>query len=1566
MIQKHIQEQHADRSSDHVIDDSILGFQISIFSFGQELSTLWLPAKPDGYYKLSDKFEHRFLSVECKNDQWTLCCKRPGFFKNVRHEFLCEIPIADNQYLEVECEDNVYGLFVHLITHNRIKFTNYTVHSEIDISIGNSEANDIFYNSGFVESKHATLSRKDGKWYVQKDTHTAILFVNGIHVEFAHLHLGDVVYIMGLQILIGTNFISVNNPNDHVVINKRILRTPSRRHTGYCHYSGQEPVEIHDEFFNRPPRKRLQYTEKTITVEPPPLSMERAQIPLMLRMGSSMVMSGKAAMSGNYTMLLSSLLFPILSSNYSEGQRKDYESRRVAKYTEYLELKRREINRACREEELFLRHKYPDVSVLVNNSDFRKHIWERRPQDADFLELRIGRGSQKPSTIIEYPDRRFEIETDQLEEKMYQLVEQKYLLEEIPITLSAIKDRVCGISGSRDQTLLLIHQLITQIAFFHSYDEVKLVFLLSPDDLTQFDYIRYLPHTWNDQRTIRYIATNESEAFRLGEYIRNQLQEDIGKTPDLSQILNNRPYHIIIALDKKLLNSVEAIKTIMHANSNRGFSVFAAFEDLPKECSKIINLEKSSSNTLVTMQESSDGDVAFYPDYYDSDRMAMLMKELANLSIKSVSQEQQFPKTVTFLEMFQAGKVAHLNPLKRWRENNPVKSLAAPVGVAQDGSLFILDLHEKHQGPHGLVAGMTGSGKSEFLITYILSMAVNYHPDEVAFVLIDYKGGGLAGAFENPDTGIRLPHLVGTITNLDGPSIQRSLMSIESEIKRRQIVFNEVKRATNEGTIDIYAYQKLYRAGKVSKPMPHLFIVSDEFAELKQQQPEFMEKLISAARIGRSLGVHLILATQKPAGVVNDQIRSNTKFRVCLRVQDRADSMDMLKRPEAAELKDTGRFYLQVGYNEYFAIGQSAWCGAEYEPQEQLTKQKDLSVRFLDNSGQIFHHHTPKARKKKTDMKQLISVVQYLSDLAAQNNIKPQNLWNPPLEPQMDLEALHFAYPQNNSAITAMIGMADDPRRQKMLPVQIDLQKMRNLMVVGSVGCGKSCLLSSVLYSLSKYYSPNQVNYYILDFSGGSLKVFEKTPHCGAFLTDEDDAEINRFWKMLSELRDQRKQLFNNVGVANYDSYVQSASLPMIFVIIDNYAMLTNRKGGMDFNYKFHEYLRDYTSSGIKFIISCCNLNELPSRCRQEIDRVFTLQMKDRYAYSDALGVRGALLPAGNAGRGLFALDGHIMEYQTAIPFCGLAEVERLQRISAKLVEYSAAYAQDTPAKRLSVIREDETYVDFCADLPPGRIPLGYDIVNARKVSMPFAQLYTLPIYFGNPVGVAPVMENILFAIAKNNMELIVLKRSESSLFELGSSILSDIPDNCVLDCSPQNILNLIKRLAAEISARKVYRNQYCTEHGIPLTSARNPENVKAASAFIRQNTKPLLILIEDYAEFSANQPEGSFAYLSEIFKNGKGYNMYFIAATYPESKNKVSSDVLLKDFCQDQFMLFFGGQFRDQALTTLPADYARIKEPASKYGSCLMKYEGKFYGLKMPCRKVQSVITDPDEMPII
>ncbi len=340
-------------------------------------------------------------------------------------------------------------------------------------------------------------------------------------------------------------------------------------------------------------------------------------------------------------------------------------------------------------------------------------------------------------------------------------------------------------------------------------------------------------------------------------------------------------------------------------------------------------------------------------------------KVLSNIPIEIDSDSSgQIPSKLGFLEMYDVGKIEQLNSMSRWMKNTPILNIQVPVGIGKSGEKINLDLHEKYHGPHGLIAGMTGSGKSEFIITYILSLAVNYHPYEVQFILIDYKGGGLAGAFENKVTGIKLPHLVGTITNLDTNEIKRSLASLESELKRRQRIFlMRLVKKTGESTIDIYKYQKMYRDNVVDVPVSHLFIIADEFAEMKQQQPEFMEHLIQTARIGRSLGVHLILATQKPSGVVDSQIWSNTRFRVCLRVQDKSDSTEVIKCPDAALLKQTGRFYLQVGFNEVFVLGQSAWTGGKYIPSPKIKKNIDTSLQVIDNIG--YSVKTMETKKEK-------------------------------------------------------------------------------------------------------------------------------------------------------------------------------------------------------------------------------------------------------------------------------------------------------------------------------------------------------------------------------------------------------------------------------------------------------------------------------------------------------------------------------------------------------------------------------------------------------------------------
>lgn len=433
--------------------------------------------------------------------------------------------------------------------------------------------------------------------------------------------------------------------------------------------------------------------------------------------------------------------------------------------------------------------------------------------------------------------------------------------------------------------------------------------------------------------------------------------------------------------------------------------------------------------------------------------MDVFSRQLSNFKVWENASNAAIPDMLTFLDMYKTSRVEDLDMYHKWLENRTYESMRSLIGQKAGEQPVYLDIHEKYHGHHGLVAGTTGSGKSETLQTYILSLVLNYHPHEVAFILIDYKGGGMAQSF------IGLPHLAGVITNLGGNQTTRALLSINAEIKRRQRTFNEYKIK------HIDAYIELYRNGEAEEPMPHLLIIADEFAELKKEQPDFVRALVSAARVGRSLGINLILATQKPSGVVDDEIWSNTRFRICLRVADKQDSNEMLKRTDAAYITGTGRGFLQVGNDEIFDEFQSGWSGAPYTPEVPFNDDSKAKAVIIGLTGKP--EAVKKKKKKKGDnvkkFTQLDAMVQYAANLAEENHIKPlRQIWLPPLPGIFYLDDLELTWDEKQ--IKLPVGLADDPQNQRQFPVYLDFIRDGHLLICGSAGSGKTSLVQTILY----------------------------------------------------------------------------------------------------------------------------------------------------------------------------------------------------------------------------------------------------------------------------------------------------------------------------------------------------------------------------------------------------------------------------------------------------------------------------------------------------------------------
>lgn len=485
--------------------------------------------------------------------------------------------------------------------------------------------------------------------------------------------------------------------------------------------------------------------------------------------------------------------------------------------------------------------------------------------------------------------------------------------------------------------------MMMQLATFQSYHDLQFIPIFREEELEIWNWSRWLPHTkikaLNSRGFVYNQRTRDQLLTSLYQIIKDRKldsEQDKGKEKQYS------PHYILFITDLSLMLDHNIMEYINEDLSYLGIHyvfVEEVLESLPEHVKTVVDYRGDKKATLLLQDGNyTNKEITPLPPVSLSEK-ENFARNLAGIHhIQTL--RNSIPNSITFLEMYGVNKVEELDLLKRWQENETFQTMAVPLGVRGRDDILYLNIHEKAHGPHGLIAGTTGSGKSELIQSYILSLAVNYHPYEVAFLLIDYKGGGMANLFAD------LPHVVGTITNLDGNQANRALVSIKAELKKRQRIFAE------NDVNHINQYMKLFKEGKVKEPLPHLLIISDEFAELKANQPDFMDELVSTARIGRSLGVKLILATQKPSGVVNDQIWSNSKFKIALKVQDAADSREVIKTPDAAEITQTGRAYLQVGNNEIYELFQSAWSGADYNPEGRNHVQKNTTVYEITSNGQ--------------------------------------------------------------------------------------------------------------------------------------------------------------------------------------------------------------------------------------------------------------------------------------------------------------------------------------------------------------------------------------------------------------------------------------------------------------------------------------------------------------------------------------------------------------------------------------------------------------------------------------
>ena len=1434
-----------------------------------------------------------------------------------------KIDVGDRIKVTFTDSEETAIIYVDMKASQELSFVKYSIEDEKKVVIGNSDNNTIYYNGYDMKPNHAVISLEKGRANinVKKDK---CLCINGKEVSSAVLNYGDVIHIMGLKMFYLGKCLAINSCSNLISCSLSPYNPVDHRDNEST--KNKKRIKKEDMYFQRSPRIIKKLEEGLMNIDSPPTPPEQKEQPLILSIGPALTMAMAMMVSLLFTlyssrnnpfmvipglamtgsMLLGAVLWPVLNKRYKKKMKKKQEKKRIKRYRQYMQKEYTYLEEKITYNKKVLLVTYPEPTILINRAINRdRRLWERMPSNRDFLDIRLGIGTVPSLINIQKPKEGFTMNDDNLMGELKDIGKNFDGVSNMPIAFSMMNNNMLGIIGRRAITVDMAMASIIHITSLHSYDEVKIVCVYNREEEDKWEWVKQLPHVWAPEKALRFVASSRDEVRDVFLCLKEILSDrDESQEKDIMHL----PHFLVYISDPSLVEDELVMKYLTNSNKRLGVSTIFIYEKLnllPKECKAFVQCDEAESS-LYNRDKPESGLIRFVPDSVIEKDLDSYSRALAGIKIKEIASSASLTSMLSFLEMYKIGKIEKLLIKNRWDNNLSYRTLEAPLGVKAGGSQFLLNIHEKHHGPHGLIAGMTGSGKSEFIQSYILSMAVNYHPHDVAFILIDYKGGGMANCF------IGLPHISGTITNLGGNQIRRSLVSLQSELKRRQRIFAE------HGVNHIDKYQQLYKEGKGSEPLPHLVIISDEFAELKAGQPEFMQELVSAARIGRSLGVHLILATQKPSGVVDDQIWSNTRFRICLKVLDKSDSNEMLKRPEAANIREPGRCYVQVGNNEIFELVQSGWSGGSYVPTDKIENDADNQISLIDGCGRAVKTVSCKPKAVKSSTTQLTAVVDYISQLAEQEGIDPLKLWLDPLEEEIfikDIEDRKIGWTGDNwdevdHWLCPSIGLIDDPANQRQFPLTLDIGNMGHILLVGAPGTGKTTFVQTMIYSLVTSYSPELVNLYILDFGGRTMGYYKYLPHTGGVIFSEEADRLDKLFKLLRKELESRKKKFSEYGVGTLKAYMEASKkkIPALIVVIDNYEAFNELYP--DYESIITTFSREGGNYGIDIIITASNANSVKFKITQSIKLMLALQLNDKYDYANLIGQTGGLEPEQVKGRGLCKVETPL-EFQTALACESVNEAERVQKLRDLFMKMDDKWTK-TKAKPIPFVPE-KLDADLLLDqidskelIENDMVPIGYDIDEAEIIAVDFTGICSYTILGYEMTGKTNLLKVMLRTISTYMDWKVYVIENGKNLQKISSKYQVDgyINDGDTFD-------GFIEGLVSEMKVRLKDLKQF-----------REEDNETIKESDYMKKYQRIVVFIEDYDDFLNMISKEAKTLLENIIKNGVGLEVSFIFTAKTSTLLLHRSTPLYSYVFKGMNGILLGGKFDSQNVYDVEMNY--------------------------------------------
>ena len=1073
-----------------------------------------------------------------------------------------------------------------------------------------------------------------------------------------------------------------------------------------CRPDGEGHLEL-----NRPPRQVVVPTPTRVSLPTEPRPRERTRFPAIALAVPLLAGAVLALVTRSPTYLVFVLLSPLMVLGTYLSDRAGGRRARGAARSEHASALARgqETVRRTLAAESSARHSaHPDAAtLLLSATGPRPRLWERRPEDNDYLEVRLGLGAFPAAVEVHTPGSAETTES----------TEHPQLID-VPVTVSFARAGVVGLAGARHEVIGLARAITAQLAGWHSPRHLGLVVLCGASD-EDWSWVRWLPHVEpirGEGPTTLVGRTPDQVRVRVAELIA-LLDSRVGDASfggpwtgrsvvavlDGAGALRRQPGVV------RLLTEGPAIGIVVLCLENNLVS-------LPAECRATVEVSRMPAPRLRVRTEHATTYDGVVPDAVDERWANNFARALAPLRDATPDDRAaDLPTRARLLDLLPVDATSPNALETAWRATP--RGTTVPLGVAVDGDPLVVDLAT--DGPHVLVAGTTGSGKSELLQTLVAGLAVANRPDEMSFVLIDYKGGS---AFADC---ARLPHTVGVVTDLDGHLTERALQSLGAELRRRERILLAA------GCTDLDDYLRTAAPG--SPPLPRLVLVVDEFASLVDELPDFVGGLVGVAQRGRSLGVHLVLATQRPGGVVSADIRANTGLRIALRMTDAAESRDVVDVRDAADIGrfTPGRAVLRTGAGGVRHV-QTARVGG----QAYLVVTAPVARRVSwETVGELRATAIADAPAGCTDLARIVvAATEAARRLGAPAAASP---WQPPLPSVVTSDDL------DGIAGAVAFGLRDLPREQRRATVTLGLDGGDHLVVAGGARSGRSTLLRTVAGTLAERFDVFDAHLYAIDAGGGALSALVALPHCGAVVARDETARGDRLLALLVEDLERRQQQLAQNGLSSHDEQRRTAEpedrMPWVVLLVDGWEGLQHAYEEVDHGRPLEalaRIVREGATAGFRVVITG-GRSLLTSRIGGAVHDRLVLRLPDPTDYGLA-GISLRQVPADlPAGRALLP-DGS--EVQVALlpgDPTGAGQVHAIGQI--------AALACSRPASSLPNSRPGPLRVDAL----PTRI--GFEDVEAEAKAHATDSGWTLLGVGGDrlhPVGVDLPTDGPAFVVA--------------------------------------------------------------------------------------------------------------------------------------------------------------------------------------------------------------------------